>query len=118
MIPIELRKIIIENYKKVIKASETSRVLEGGLSTVYKLIKRYKETGNVEASYLVRQPKITEKHISDIEKLVIEQPDVTIEEIIEKLNLPIKKSQISNILRKLGLNFKKEASTSKRTKAS
>jgi len=52
---------------------------------VYKLIKRYKETGNIEASYPGRQPKVTEKNISDIEELVIEQADITIDKIIEKL---------------------------------
>lgn len=117
MISMELRKIIIKNDEKGIKAEETSKVLGIGLSTVYKLIKKYKETGSIEASYPGRQPKITEKNIEDMEKLVTEQPDVTIDEIIEKLNLPIKKSQVSNILRKLGFNFKKEADTRRRTKA-
>lgn len=116
MISMELRKIIINNNEKGIKAEETSRVLGIGLSTVYGLIKRYKETGSIEASYPGRQPKITKEQISDMEKLVTEQPDVTIEEIINKLNLPIKKSQVSNILRKMGFNFKKETGICKRTK--
>ena len=117
MISIELRKIVIENNQKGIKAEETSRVLGVGLSTVYKLIKRYKEKGSIEASYQGRQPKVTQKDIEDMEKLVTEEPDITINEIIEKLNLPIKKSQVSNILRRLGFNFKKEADTRRRTKA-
>jgi len=41
---------------------------------------------------------------------------VIIDEIIQTLNLPIKKSQVSNILRKLGFRFKKEAEIRKRTK--
>lgn len=116
MIPVELRKIIIENHKKGIKPEETSKVLGVGTSTIYKLIKKYKQTGKIEASYPGRQPKITAQQISDMEKLVIKQPDITIDEIIQKLNLPIKKSQVSNILRKLGFRFKKETEIRKRTK--
>ena len=116
MIPIELRKIIIENHKKGIKPEETSKVLGVGISTIYKLVKRFQQTGKIEASYPGRQPKITPEQISDIEKLVIKQPDITIDEIIQTLNLPIKKSQVSNILRKLGFRFKKEAEIRKRTK--
>ena len=81
-----------------------------GISTIYKLVKRFQQTGKIEASYPGRQPKITPEQISDIEKLVI------IDEIIQTLNLPIKKSQVSNILGKLGFRFKKEAEIRKRTK--
>ena len=40
-------------------------------------------------------------------KLVEEKPDVTLEEMREQLDLPIKKSQISNLLHKAGYHFKK-----------
>lgn len=116
MISIELRKIIIENHKKGIKPKETSKILGISISTIYKLIKRFQQTGKIEASYPGRQPKITPEQVLDIEKLVIKQPDITIDEIIQTLNLPIKKSQVSNILRRLGFRFKKEAEIRKRTK--
>jgi hypothetical protein len=35
------------------------------------------------------------------------QPDITLEELIETLNLPIKKSRLSVILIAMGLNVKK-----------
>ena len=102
-------RITKNNYRK-------SQVLGVGVSTIYKLIKRFQQTGKIEASYPGRQPKITPEQISDMEKLVIKQPDITIDEIIQTLNLPIKKSQVSNILRKLGFRFKKKAEICKRTK--
>ncbi len=108
MIAVEIRKKIVEAYEKGIKAKEISHVLGVGLSTVYSMIERNKRTGSLEASYPGRQPKITKKQIEEMKKLVNKQPDITLEEIIEKLNLPIKKSQVNNILHKLGFSFKKK----------
>lgn len=116
MISMELRKIIIENYKKGIEVKETVRVLGISKSCVYNLIKKYKNTGSIEANYTGRQPIVTKEQTDAIEKAVIEQPDITLEELIEKLNLPIKKSQVSNILRKQGFRFKKN-DTCGRTKS-
>ena len=42
------------------------------------------------------------------------QSDITIEELIEMLNLPIKKSRLSVVLIGMGISFKKDL-TSKRT---
>ena len=51
---------------------------------------------------------ITPLQIEQIKDAVKTQPDITLEELIEKLNLPIKKSRLSEILTGLGLVFKKK----------
>lgn len=107
MIPVEVRKIIVANYEEGISVKEICHIMRVSKSAVYSILKKYRETGSVEAHYPGRQPRITEEQIEAIEKTVLEQPDITLQEIIEKLNLPIAKSQLSNILIKKKFRFKK-----------
>lgn len=62
---------------------------------------------NIEPRYRGRASKITPEQHEAMLKLVEEKPDVTLEEIREQLDLPIQKSQISNLLHKAGYRFKK-----------
>lgn len=107
MIPIEVRKIIIANYEDGTSIKEISRIMRVNKSAVYSILKKYRETGSIEAHYPGRQPKITEEQTEAIEKIVLERPDITLHEIIEELNLTIAKSQVSNILKKKKFRFKK-----------
>ena len=52
---------------------------------------------------------MNEAGLERLKQLVLEHPDITLEEIRESMQLSIKKSEISNILRnKLGFTFKKK----------
>ena len=57
---------------------------------------------------LGRKSSINASTISRIENKVKMQPDITLEELIDGLWLPIKKSRLSVILIGLGLAFKKK----------
>lgn len=116
MIPIEVRKIIIEDREKGIAVSEISRVMGVSESAIRSITKKYEERKHLEGNYPGRQPKITSEQKEAIIKLVEKRPDITIKEIIEELKLPIKKSRVSKILRDEKMFFKKEAGTRKRTK--
>lgn len=107
MIPIEVRKIIVVSHENEVSVNEICRITGVSRSGVYGILKKYRETGSIEANYPGRQPKITKEQIEAIEKTVPEKPDITLHEIIEELNLPIAKSQVSNILRKKKFRFKK-----------
>lgn len=117
MIPIEVRKIIIEDRKKGIAVSEISRVMGVSESAIRSITKKYEERKQLGGNYPGRQPKITLEQKEAIIKLVESRPDITIREIIEELKLPIKKSRVSKILREEKMFFKKEAGARKRTKA-
>ena len=109
MVSIELRELIVANAKAGIRVDEISRVLQVGKSTIWRILKQERETGNIEPRYRGRKSKITPEQHEAMLKLVEEKPDVTLEEMREQLDLPIKKSQISNLLHKAGYHFKKDA---------
>ena len=109
MVSIELRELIVANAKAGIRVDEISRVLQVGKSTIWRILKQERETGNIEPCYRGRKSKITPEQHEAMLKLVEEKPDVTLEEMREQLDLPIKKSQISNLLHKAGYHFKKDA---------
>ena len=117
MISVELRKIIIADREKGIPAEEIHKVLGVSIPAIYDIVRKYKERGTLEGNYSGRPAKITAEQKGAMLKLVEEQPDITLEEIIGTLNLPIKKSRVSKILRDEKMFFKKEAGTRQRTKA-
>jgi len=88
-------------------------------SAVYALLRRKRETGSIEPGYkgkCGRPSKLTQEQWNAMEALVNQHPDITLEEVQQKLDLPIKKSQISNLLHKMGFRLKKDDSCL-RTKA-
>ena len=107
MVSIELRELIVANAKAGIRVDEISRVLQVGKSTVWRILKQERETGNIEPCYRGRKSKITPEQHEAMLKLVEEKPDATLEEMRAQLDLPIKKSQISNLLHKTVYHFKK-----------
>ena len=108
----ELRERIIIKHKKGKKPIEIQSELEiKSLSAVCAIIKRYEETGSIEPRPLNngRPPKMTAQNMSDLEATVLAQPDITLEELKEQLNLPISISRICRILnQKLKLPYKKK----------
>jgi transposase len=97
----ELRERIIIKHQKGMKPLQIQTDLEiKSLSTVCEIIKRYKETGSIAPSPLNngRPPKMTPQNMADLEAAVQAQPDITLEELKEQLNLPICISRICRIL--------------------
>ena len=99
--------MIVANAKAGIRVDEISRVLQVGKSTIWRILKQEREIGNIEPRYRGRKSKITPEQHEAMLKLVEEKPDATLEEMREQLDLPIKKSQISNLLHKTVYHFKK-----------
>ena len=108
MVTMNIQEIILADLQDGMKVSEISRVM-----------RIYEQTGSLEANYEPsgRKCELDEAGLETLKQLVIEHPDITLEEIRERMQLSIKKSEISNILRnKLGFTFKKDGSC-QRTKA-
>ena len=73
--------------------------------TVYRLAAQKKKIGNVElqTSKRGRKPKITEIDLQRIPETIIEELDITLQEIIDKLEIDCKVPTICRIIRhKLG----------------
>jgi len=109
----DLRERIIIKHQKGKKPIEIQSELEiKSLSTVCAIIKLYSETGSIEPRPLNngRPPKMTPQNTADLKAAVLAQPDITLEELKEQLDLPICISRICRILNeKLNLPYKKNA---------
>ena len=82
--------------------------LEVSERSVKRIWKLYNETESIQPKKRHgRTPKIQPADIERIKESVKLQPDITLEELIETLSLPIKKSRLSVILIGLGLTVKK-----------
>jgi transposase len=53
-----------------------------------------------------RQSSLTTEQLVEIKETVEAENDITLEELIEKLKLPIKKSRLSLVLIGMGFSFK------------
>jgi len=109
----DLRERIVVKHQKGMKPVQIQSELEiKSLSTVCGIIKRYTETGSIEPRPLNngRPAKMTPQNKEDLKAAVLLQPDITLEEVKERLNLPVCISRICRILnRELDLPRKKNS---------
>jgi transposase len=104
----EKRELIISAKKRGEKEEAIALWLEISKSSVSRIWKLYQDTESIQPKkYPGKKPSLDEPKLKEIYEAVKGQPDITLEELIEMLNLPIKKSRLSVILIKMGLTFKK-----------
>ena len=116
----DLRKRIIMSIKKGESVKEVAQRYDVSQSMVYRLLRLYKETGSYEPRENLngRKPKLSKRELKLIENKMGEKPDITLNELIEELNLNISNSRLCRIINeKLKLKRKKN-SFSKGTKSS
>ena len=117
MIHIEVQKKIIEARQKGIFVKDIAKAYSVSMSAVNVLLRLERETGSITPRTHLRgrKPLMNSEQLEKMRNLIIAQPDITLEEIREHLELPIKKSAISKIINeKLGFRYKKDI-TCKRT---
>ena len=70
-----------------------------------------KKTGSVDlqTSHRGRKPALTGKDLQDIDQLIIAQPDITIDEIIEKQGLSVSNETVRKAVIGLGYVYKKKS---------
>jgi transposase len=108
----EKREQIIEAKQRGEKTEAIMLWVKVSKSTVDKVWSRYQKTGSAQAkAHTGRPSRITPEIKEMIRAQIAETNDITLEELIEKLDLPIKKSQLSNLLASWGLSFKKRRCT-------
>ena len=111
MISKEIRKLIIsarDDGKSVVEIMHIFQVKQTAVYSLYKLVN---ETGSVEPrpNKRGRKPALNENQLKELEQLIIDNSDITLEEIKEKMNLKICISAISRIIKnKLHYNYKKK----------
>ena len=107
----EARKLLIEAWNKTHNAKEIAECFSVNISTVYRLKKRMRETGSVETrvSQRGRKRSLKQTDIKNIDDLIKAQPDITIHEINEKLQLSVSDETVRKAVLKLGYVHKKKS---------
>lgn len=106
------RELLIEAKKRGETEKNIAKWLKISESSVTTIWRLYRETGSyLPAPYPGRQPILTPEKWEEIKTFVTNYPDKTLEEIIEELELPIRKSRLSVLLIEAGYSFKKRQHT-------
>ena len=104
----EKRALLIAAKKRGEKEEDIAKWLEiskGSVGTIWRL---YRKTGDYRAKpYPGAKPKLSAEKWKEVGALIAKEPDKTLDEIIEELQLPIKKSRLSVLLIEAGYSFKK-----------
>lgn len=107
----EARKLLIEAWNKTHNAKEIAECFSVNTSTVYRLKKQMRETGFVKTrtSQRGRKHALTLEDIYNIDQVVQQKPDITIDEIIDKLDLHVFNKTVRRAVIKLGYSYKKKS---------
>ena len=107
----EARKLMLEAWEKLHNAKEIAKCFSVNRSTVYRLVERKERTGSIETRTNLRGRKsaLSPGEHQAIIELVDEEPDITINEIIERLHLSVCDETVRRTLAKAGYTYKKKS---------
>ena len=107
-IGMDLRLRIFEARGWGESTAEVAERFEVSPAFVRRLMQRYRETGSLAASSAPRGPRPElAQHAEELQALNAQQPDLTPNEIRERLGLKVAAITVWRMLRRLGLTFKK-----------
>jgi len=79
--------------------------------TISRIWNKYQKTKNYQPTpYTGRKSKLSKETDQQIRKTITETPDITLNELIDKLSLDLTEGGLSFHLKKMGLTFKKRSS--------
>jgi transposase len=111
-ITIEVRQIIMAANKRGERTKTIASWVGVTERSVQNIVRLHRETNSVDPKpFPGRKSVVIDEQLAEIRKTVEGQNDITLEEIIEKLDLPIRKSRLSKILIGMGFSFKKNSSS-------
>ena len=107
----EARELLVEAYEKTGNAREVDKCFGVDTSTVYRLNRQKKAAGSVKlrTNTRGRKPLLSAEDLSNIDKVIQEQSDITIDEIIEKLDLHAANETVRKAVIKMGYVYKKKS---------
>jgi transposase len=105
----DIRELIIYHNKNGAKNTEIVKWLCVSKTSVERTLRIYREEKTTERKYYNsgRRPAFCEAKLNKIIEKIREQPDITLEEMIEQFHINISISALSRKLTKLDLTFKK-----------
>lgn len=107
----ESRELLLKAWDKTHDAQKVAEFFSVNTSTVYRLVNRRDKTGEWQTRTHLRGRKsaLSQEQKQSIIQLVQEQPDVTINEIIEQLHLTVSDETVRRALIKAGYTYKKKS---------
>ncbi len=111
MLSTEVRELMVKAYEKSHDAKEVARNFSVDKSTVYTYVRKMRKTGTVavQTSKRGRKAILSREQLDEIAETIINQPDITISEIKEKLNLPVSEENIREKVVQMGFVYKKKS---------
>ena len=106
----EARNLLVEAYEKTHDAKGIALAYGVSVPSVYRLAEQKARTGSVELRVSKRGRKrvLGQEDLENIARAVDEQPDITLSEIVEKLNLPVGIETVRRRLWAMGYRRKKK----------
>ncbi len=111
MLSNEERKLLVDAHEKRYKSKELSEIFNISINSVNRIIRQKKRTGSCELKThnSGRKSILTETDLKNICELIDEHLDITINEIIEKLNLKAVNETVRKEVVKIGYVYKKKS---------
>jgi transposase len=108
----EKRELIIKHKQAGKTQEDIAKWLEICVRTVRRVWSNYCLTGSYEPKPLNcgRKPLVSDETMREIYEKIKEQPDITLNELIDKFSLPISESALCRRLIKFGFTYKKRCS--------
>ena len=108
----DIRTRVVKKHLEGKKAKEIAKELDVKHTFVYDMLSLYKSTGSVEPKPASggRQPYLDDEKQQQIAALIRDTPDLTLQEIKDKLSLDISISVLCDTInKKMNLYYKKNA---------
>ncbi len=106
----EARNLLVEAYEKTHEAKVVAMAYGVSVPTVYRLAEQKAKTGSVDLriSQRGRKRALGNQELEKIAQAIEEQPDITLSEIIEKLELPVGIETVRRAIKAMGYHRKKK----------
>ena len=106
----EARNLLVEAYAKTHDAKTVALAYGVSVPTVYRLAEQKAKTGSVDLRVNKRGRKqvLTPEDLERIAKAIDDQPDITLAEIVEKLELPVGIETVRRRILAMGYRRKKK----------
>lgn len=107
----ESRELLVEAFEKHHNARDIADVFSVSLSSVYRLAAQKQKTGSVKLQTNLRGRKsiLDSKDRENISHLIESRPDITVDEIREKLSLKASYATIERAILDMGYSRKKKS---------
>ena len=107
----EARELLVQGYEATHDAKGIAKAYSVSKWTVYRLAEQKRKTGSValRTSQRGRKPVLTAEDKENVRQCIDEKPDITIEEIREKLSLSANYSTVERAINAMGYTLKKKS---------